>query len=81
MSSGLHHDIRTLAIEGVEVAYEELILNSNVNKTITEYIQNNDCDLLCMIRREKDFFQNFFESSITKKQAYDSEIPLLILSE
>lgn len=70
-----------LTIEAVETSYQEVDLSESINESINEFIENKKCDLLCMIRREKGFFENLFQRSITENQVYNSEVPLLVLPE
>jgi nucleotide-binding universal stress UspA family protein len=68
-------------LEGVETTYQEVPMSNSINESINEFVRNNKCDLLCMIRREKGFFASLFQTSITTNQVYDSEIPILVLPE
>ncbi len=53
--------------------------NQNVENSLLEYLEENPCSLLVMLRRERDFVQRLFGHSVTKKMAYHSESPLLIM--
>jgi len=68
-------------LEGVETTYREVLLSKSINETINKFIQKEGCDLLCMIRREKGFFESFFKKSITKAQVFSNRVPLLVLPE
>lgn len=56
-------------------------MSKDINETINEFIQKEGCDLLCMIRREKGFFESVFKKSITKAQVFSNQIPLMVLPE
>ena len=70
-----------LSLKDVETTYREVPMSKNINETINEFIETNNCDLLCMVRREKGFFETLFQKSIIKDQVYKSNIPLLVLPE
>lgn len=54
-------------------------MSKSINESINEFIRDHKSDLLCMIRREKGFFESIFKKSITKTQVYNTRIPLLVL--
>lgn len=68
-------------LDGLESTYKEIPVSNNINNTISAFVNNNDCDLLCMIRRDKGFFERLFEGSNTVNQAYRSQKPLLVLPD
>ena len=72
---------KDLYLDGVKTTYQEVSMSNNVNESINEFIEKVGCDLLCMIRREKGFFENVLKKSITKAQIYNSRTPLLVLPE
>jgi nucleotide-binding universal stress UspA family protein len=76
---GSRSDIHRIHLEGVEVSYQETPLSNSINETINKYVLRADCDLLCMIKREKGFFESIFKKSIAKEQVYNSHVPLLVL--
>lgn len=68
-------------IEGVETTYQEVPMSGSINDSINEFVDVNKFDLMCMVRREKGFFESLFKKSISKSQVYNSKIPLLVLPE
>ncbi len=50
----------------------------NIEIGILNYIADNDIDLLSVIAKERGFFENLFHSSVTKKLAMHSVIPVLV---
>jgi hypothetical protein len=70
-----------LYLDEIETEYREIPLTKSINESIQDFIEKGGCDLLCMVRREKSFFEIFFNKSITKIQAFNSQIPLLVLPE
>ncbi len=76
-----HQEIDLSVLEGIESTYREVLMSNSVNESINDFVEKEDCDLLCMVRREKGFFESIFKKSITKAQVYDSQVPLLVLPE
>ncbi|NRB53223.1 MAG: universal stress protein [Saprospiraceae bacterium] len=68
-------------LDGVESHYLEVPLSNTINDTISKFVKTNDCDVLCMIRREKGFFERLLQGSNTVNQAYRNQLPLLVLPE
>jgi Ethanolamine utilization protein EutJ (predicted chaperonin) len=56
-------------------------MSKSINDSINEFIDKNKIDLICMVRREKSFFESLFKKSISKLQVYNSKIPLFVLPE
>lgn len=54
--------------------------NSSVESGINSYIENHNCQLLVMIARKHSFFERLFNKSHTRIMAYETHIPLLILT-
>ncbi len=55
----------------------EVLEGLDVLKTVDEYIDENDVDLLVMQTHKRTFFQRLFGVSYTKKMAFHTNIPLL----
>lgn len=68
-----------LSLMGVETSYREVPMSKSINESINDFIENNPCDLLCMIRREKGFFESIFKKSRTIDQVSNTIVPLLVL--
>ncbi len=68
-------------LQNVETTYQEAPLSESINQSINLFIKAMKCDLLCMIRREKGFFESLFQTSITKEQVYNTQTPFLVLPE
>jgi len=58
-----------------------IINNDSIENGILEYIENNNVDLLTVIPKHKNFWENLIKTSISKKLVNSSIIPLLILPE
>ncbi len=70
-----------LYLKDVETTYSEIPMSNSVNESINDYVNKNKVDLICMIRREKGFFESIFKKSITTAQVFNSKIPLLVVPE
>lgn len=53
----------------------------DVEQTIIDFIENQNTNLLVMRTHKRGFFESLFHSSLTKKMAYHTKIPLLIFRE
>lgn len=53
----------------------------NVIKGMDEFMSDHQTDWIAMIPRKHGFFDRMFGKSITKKMAYHTQVPLLILPE
>lgn len=73
--------INDLDLKDVETDFLEVPMSVSVNQSINTFISQNKCDLLCMIRRKRGYFQRIFKTSISKAQLYDSAVPLLVFPE
>lgn len=58
-----------------------LFKNRNVYKTITDFIDSYDVDLITMLHYKKSFIESLFKSSLTQKMSQHSQVPLLSLHE
>ena len=68
-------------LEDVKITYREVPMLNSVNESINDFVEKEGCDLLCMVRREKGFFESIFKKSITTAQVFNSKVPLLVLPE
>jgi len=53
------------------------IENNNVLEGIEHFINNNQFDLLAVLTHSKNFFENLLQTSVTKKLALRTHIPIL----
>ncbi len=70
-------------LDGVQTIYRSVPMSQSINESISRFVAQTEegCDLLCMVRRKKSFFERILKKSLTKTQVYDNRIPLLILPE
>jgi nucleotide-binding universal stress UspA family protein len=57
------------------------INGKDIEQTILDFIENQNTNLLVMRTHKRGFFESLFHSSLTKKMAYHTKIPLLIFHE
>ncbi len=69
-----------LAMEGT-LHQSHRIANDNIHAGLKELVEEHKIDLLGMIRRQRSFIERLFQGSRTRREAFDSEVPLLILPE
>lgn len=67
--------------EGVNHALYYEASNMNARDSIIQYARREMADLLCLIRRKRNFLENLFQSSMTREQVLHGNIPMLILKE
>ena len=51
----------------------------NIYQGITNYVTDSEVDLVCVMRRRRKFLELLFTRSLTKKDKFNSTIPMLIL--
>ncbi len=54
---------------------------SSVNESINEFVAKEKADIICMLRRKKTLWDRIFFESSTKREVFDSPVPLLILQD
>jgi nucleotide-binding universal stress UspA family protein len=59
----------------------EQITGNTFESSIQEYIDENNIDLLVMCTKDRTFWESLLQRSKTKRMAYQSNIPLLILKD
>ncbi|NJC28196.1 universal stress protein [Neolewinella antarctica] len=65
--------------EGIPTVYRKIPVNNTINDTVSAFVEAEDAHLLCMIKREKGFFDSLFKKSVTKDQLGRNDVPLLVL--
>lgn len=70
-----------LSLEGIETSFMEIRASKSIGDSIGRFVQQQGCDILCMVRRERSFFEKVFRRSITRVQAFRNQVPLLVLPE
>ena len=56
----------------------DIVEGDNVVKSLEEYAEENDIDLLAMFTQKRSLIEKLFVKSYTKTLAYHTEVPLLI---
>ncbi len=73
--------------KGVDVFLDKIphqfhtIQSDSINEGINGFVEEQEADLLCMIQRERSFIERLFHSSSTRREVFDSPVPLLILHD
>jgi len=70
-----------MPLDGIERVYREVPLSQSINQSINDFVEKDKADLICMIRREKAFFESIFKKSITKTHVYNNHVPFLVLPD
>ena len=56
----------------------KVIEGHNIEYALEEYVESRNVDLLAVASRRKNFFERFTESSMSRKLAFHTRIPLLV---
>lgn len=57
------------------------VLNKNLEESVFFFIDDQLIDVMCIIKRQLNFFEKFFTSSLSKQLAYHADVPVLVLKE
>ncbi|KYG82470.1 universal stress protein [Roseivirga echinicomitans] len=57
------------------------IIDKHIDAGLQEYIGQNDIDLLAIVAKSHNLIELIFKGSVTKKMAYHSKTPLLVLHQ
>ncbi|MBI1316236.1 hypothetical protein GC167_05175 [bacterium] len=68
-------------LEGVDLLFALVEKNKSIEKSILEYAENNNIDVLALLARRYGFLQSLFHNSLTSRIAYHSRLPFLTLHE
>ncbi|HBH24670.1 MAG TPA: hypothetical protein DDY13_14775 [Cytophagales bacterium] len=55
--------------------------DGDLNQHLNVHIQNNDTDLLCLLRTKKNVIDRFFSGSVTLKQTFNSPVPIMVIHD
>ncbi|MCA0132191.1 universal stress protein [Winogradskyella alexanderae] len=69
----------TTAVKDLNPEFTHKKAKGDLNQQLNVHINNNDIDLLCLLRTKKDFLDRLFSGSVTLKQTFNSPVPILIL--
>ena len=53
----------------------------NINVRLNDYMEGGQAELLCLVRQKRNFFARLFNESVTLKQTFQSNYPLLIIHD
>ncbi|MDG2450374.1 MAG: universal stress protein [Saprospiraceae bacterium] len=68
-----------LFFKELNYGYKALEKDESVVETLTEYCDNENADVLCMIHKKKNWFKRLVHRSMTKEELFELETPLLVL--
>jgi nucleotide-binding universal stress UspA family protein len=66
-------------LKGMDYSINESIGISDINEGINAFVARNEANLLCMITRKRKFLEGIFNPSVTRKEAFNCPVPLLVL--
>ena len=68
-------------LDGVEHSFHYELNSREINDSINDFVLDSRADLLCMIQRDRGFFEKLLRGSTTRKEVFDSPVPLLVLHD
>lgn len=68
-------------LEGIPHSFHTIAGSNDVNGVINLFVFEHDADMICLIRRDRGFFEKIFHRSVTSKEVFHCRMPLLILHE
>jgi len=68
-------------LRNMDYVYEKLQMEESLTNTINKYCKENDIDMLCMVHHKRNWIQKILGKSITKKELFNLELPLLVLDQ
>ncbi len=69
-------------LHDVEFSFHEHYADeTDIVKVIDQFVKSEGIDVLTMIRRKRSFWDRLFHTSVTSKEVFHSEVPVLILKE
>lgn len=71
-------NIKALFMDGY-TTFVEIELKGKVAKTIINFSEKHNVDLVCLVNSEKKFLQKIIEEAVVKKISFHSKLPLLII--
>jgi nucleotide-binding universal stress UspA family protein len=54
------------------------ITGNHIEQTILDFIENQHVDMVAMLKHKRGFFESLFHTSLTKKMAYHSKVPIIV---
>ena len=55
--------------------------NGSVENTVNKFIEENNIDVLAIVKRNRSFFDRLINSSLSNKFVFHSEIPIWVFHE
>jgi nucleotide-binding universal stress UspA family protein len=59
----------------------KILKHENVQEALSQFIQQNQVDVIAMVNRKYNIFKRLFHKNLTKKFAYHSEVPLMVFAQ
>lgn len=67
-------------LKEIRYSYSEIV-GEDVEKSINRYLLEKNIDILVLVHRNRNLFEQLFKKSFSLKMAYHTSIPLLIIPE
>ncbi|MFT5166889.1 MAG: nucleotide-binding universal stress UspA family protein [Saprospiraceae bacterium] len=69
-------------LEGIKFSFHEIAGDDkDINQKIKDFVKSENADMLCMIKRNRGFWDRLFSNSVTTKEVFHSNVPILVLHD
>jgi nucleotide-binding universal stress UspA family protein len=68
-------------LSGQEYSFHYAPATLKINESIHDFVLTEKADMLCMIGRKRARINELFHRSVTKREVFQTEVPLLILTD
>ena len=68
-------------LSGLDYSFHYAPSSMKVNESIDDFVKEQQADMLCMIGRKRARINQLFHRSVTKREVFQTEVPLLILTD
>lgn len=68
-------------LESVDHSFHYELDTDKIHDSLSDFAQDYEADLLCMIRRKRSFLERVFHQSATTREVFQIRIPMLVLHD
>lgn len=68
-------------LAGQPYSYHYAPVSLKINDSIRDFVLAEKADMLCLIGRKRAWINELFHRSVTKREVFQTEVPLLILTD
>ncbi len=68
-------------LAGMKHTFQYITVDKEVNAAIHDFADELEADLVCLVKRHRNFISRLFHQSVVEQEAYHSNLPILILHD